>query len=201
MTPGKKVFIVGPPGSNVRELALSLSDHLNAEVVSVGDLLQKEVSKKTEIGQKAYEYMKNMLYASDDLVVKILHEHLQTLDKTKNVIVEGFPKTLYQSMAMVKGKIIPDLFIVVNFSDAQCEHFIKQKFSRSSAGNQEWADNGISDSDRDSRGKDYLVQYHLNLRELKNSYKNNIVEVDGTKSQNDVLQELAVGRSAHPLRD
>jgi len=34
---GKKLFVVGPPGSNVRELTLQLSDHFETVVVSVGD--------------------------------------------------------------------------------------------------------------------------------------------------------------------
>lgn len=116
---------MGPPGSNVRELTLQLSDHFEATVVSVGDQLKKEVSKKTDLGQKVDEYIKNMLYAPDEVVFNVLKEHLDTLDKKRNIIVEGFPKTLYQSMALVKGKIIPDLFIVVNYPEETCQQFIK----------------------------------------------------------------------------
>lgn len=46
----KKIFLVGPPGSEVREISLQLSDYLGFNCVSVGDLLKKEVSKKTEFG-------------------------------------------------------------------------------------------------------------------------------------------------------
>ena len=65
------MFVVGPPGSNVRELTLHLSDHFETVVVSVGDLLKKEVSKKTEIGQKMKEYINNLLYVPDDLVIDV----------------------------------------------------------------------------------------------------------------------------------
>ncbi len=42
--------MVGPPGSNVRELSLSLCDYFHYTCVSVGDLLKKEISKKSELG-------------------------------------------------------------------------------------------------------------------------------------------------------
>jgi hypothetical protein len=123
---------VGPPGSNVRELTLQLSDHFEAVVVSVGDLLKKEVSKKTEIGHRIDEYIRNMLYAPDSLVVQVLRDHIAGLDKTKNIIIEGFPKTLYQSMAIIQEKILPDLLLVVNYSEDQCHTFLK--YGRANAG-------------------------------------------------------------------
>lgn len=61
----KRIFIVGPPGSNRKEIALSLAEHFNWVCISVGDLLNKEVSKKSEYGKfiaearKKYEYSKS----------------------------------------------------------------------------------------------------------------------------------------------
>lgn len=42
----KKIFVVGPPGSQFRELALTLAEHLNYQFVSIGDIIKKELSKK-----------------------------------------------------------------------------------------------------------------------------------------------------------
>lgn len=141
----------------MRELTLQLSTHFEATVVSVGDLLKKEVSKKTEAGQKIEEYIKETLYVPDDLVVKILMAHLSTLDKNQNFIIEGFPKTLYQSMAIVKQKIIPDLFIVVNYPEDSCKGFAKQKFSGLAKDQMQ----EFSESERTERGRDFLAQYQL----------------------------------------
>jgi len=46
----KRIFIVGPPGSKIREHAIELSNYLNYTCISVGDLLEKEISKKNDIG-------------------------------------------------------------------------------------------------------------------------------------------------------
>lgn len=173
---GKKMFVVGPPGSKVRGLTLHLSDHFETVVVSVGDLLKKEVSKKTEIGQRIEEYIKNLLYVPDDLVIDILKEHLATLDQEKDILIEGFPKTIYQSMAMQRAGILPDLFLLVNYPNDQCEDFVRGKFSEQDY-SEIWSD--MSETERSSRAKDYLFQYNLNITELKRSYKNDILELDG----------------------
>ena len=50
--PKNKIFVVGPPGLKTKneKLILELCDHLNYSYISSGDLLRKEVSKKTELG-------------------------------------------------------------------------------------------------------------------------------------------------------
>ena len=42
---------MGPPGSNRRDNALALEEHFNWPCISVGDLLKKEVNKKSEYGK------------------------------------------------------------------------------------------------------------------------------------------------------
>ena len=54
----KRIFIVGPPGSKIREHALELSNYLNYTCISVGDLLIKEISKKSDLGQQIEGYVK-----------------------------------------------------------------------------------------------------------------------------------------------
>jgi len=43
---------MGPPGCRKKEKALTLADDANYATVSVGDLLDREVSKKSEHGKK-----------------------------------------------------------------------------------------------------------------------------------------------------
>ena len=53
----KRLIIVGPPGSKRKEIALSLGEYLSEEgenpfvCISVGDLLRKEIQKKSEFGK------------------------------------------------------------------------------------------------------------------------------------------------------
>ena len=55
----RRLIIVGPPGSKRKEIALSLAEYLSEEnnfvCLSVGDLLSKEINKKSELGKKIVE--------------------------------------------------------------------------------------------------------------------------------------------------
>ena len=45
-------------------------------MISIGDLLQKEVTKKTQLSEEIEEYIKNQLYVPDQIVFKILMKYL-----------------------------------------------------------------------------------------------------------------------------
>jgi len=55
----KRFIIVGPPGCKRKEIALSLAEYLSEDLslvcISVGDLLNKEISKKSEYGKQIVE--------------------------------------------------------------------------------------------------------------------------------------------------
>ncbi len=53
---------MGPPGSNRKENALALAEHFNWSCISIGDLLKKEVSKKSEYGKAISEAIRSQKY-------------------------------------------------------------------------------------------------------------------------------------------
>jgi adenylate kinase len=72
----KRFIIGGPPGSNRKEIALSLAEHLQSIsedqtfiCISVGDLLNKEISKKSEYGKQIIEARRNYSYVPDPIVI------------------------------------------------------------------------------------------------------------------------------------
>jgi adenylate kinase family enzyme len=64
----KRIFMVGPPGSNRKENALALAEYFNWQSISIGDLLKKEVSKKSEYGKAISESLKNYRYGNASTV-------------------------------------------------------------------------------------------------------------------------------------
>jgi len=54
-----KIIIIGPPGSKAKEIALSIQVHLNIQgFLSIGDLLNKEIIKRSEYCSKIMEARK-----------------------------------------------------------------------------------------------------------------------------------------------
>ena len=68
--------MVGPPASNVKEIALKLGEHYQANVVCVADLLRKEVVKKTKQGLVIEQFVKGLQLVPDSIVIDLLLRHL-----------------------------------------------------------------------------------------------------------------------------
>ena len=60
----KRIFIVGPPGSRKKEKALTLAEEFNYGTISVCDLLEREISKKSELGKKIKETKEKFSYGN-----------------------------------------------------------------------------------------------------------------------------------------
>ena len=81
----KRLIIVGPPGSKRKEIALTLSEYLSEENafvwISVGDLLNKEISKKSEFGKQIVEARKTYSYVKDEIVIELVKMQIELLEK------------------------------------------------------------------------------------------------------------------------
>jgi adenylate kinase len=77
---------MGPPGSKRKEHALSLAEYYSYTCISVGDLLNKEISKKSEYGKSVVESRKEYSYSkciylyyvvSDDIVNELVSKQIE----------------------------------------------------------------------------------------------------------------------------
>lgn len=88
------------------------------------------MSKKSSVGQEIENALKNFTYVKDEIVIDIVKKHLDQLGKDKSYILEGFPKTKQQGLALQKAGILPNAFIVLTMSDektlASCIEKINQ---------------------------------------------------------------------------
>lgn len=110
-SPEKRIFVVGPPGCGTKETTLKLSQHFDSTTVSVGDLLKKEVVKKTELGRQIEEFVAQRIYVPDSVVIELLQKYLASVGTDKHIFIEGFPKTLFQAKYLLGCGIVPDAVI------------------------------------------------------------------------------------------
>jgi adenylate kinase len=68
--------MVGPAGSNRKENALALAEYFGWTCVSVGDLLKKELSKKSEFAATIQEAFKLYRYVPDHIVIELVKRQL-----------------------------------------------------------------------------------------------------------------------------
>jgi len=98
------LVFLGPPGAGKGTQAKLLSQRMGFLHLSTGDLLREAVKNQTPLGKKAKEYMDRGELVPDELIVQLIEE---SMPKDGNVILDGFPRTVNQALAleeMLKGK-------------------------------------------------------------------------------------------------
>ena len=75
-----------------------MGDVFNMDCVSVGDLLNKEISKKSEFGKAIVDQRRTYSYVSDAIVIDLVKKQIEALEaEQKSWIIEGFPRTRVSS--------------------------------------------------------------------------------------------------------
>jgi len=91
------LILLGPPGAGKGTQASKLKEKFNVPHISTGDILRDNISKGTELGKKAKEYMNNGQLVPDDLVINIVEVRLLEDDCKNGFILDGFPRTVHQA--------------------------------------------------------------------------------------------------------
>src|SRR3989338_3061241 len=97
-----KIIILGPPGSGKGTVSERLAKDFHLFHVSVGELLRKEVKKKTALGKKISSYMDKGNLVPHQMAGDIAKK---AIGKKKNVLFYGFPRSIDQA------RLIEDLDI------------------------------------------------------------------------------------------
>lgn len=174
---------MGPPGSEIKQKVLTMSRNLDAVVVSMGDLLLKEVVKKSSIGQEIEEYIRNFQYVPDSIVVQVLLNYINGLKSDKDIIVEGFPKTIYQAKFLVSHNIIPDSLVFINLEEDSIRSNLREKFKKMER------DFGSEEEDLEERTTNYLQTYFFHLKQCRETYKEIFLEYEYKSST--FIEELS----------
>ncbi len=92
-----KILLIGPPGGGKGTQAKFLSEIYSIPQISTGDMLRENVTKKTELGIRAKEYMSNGELVPDELILNMMKKKLNNESVSSGYILDGFPRTLTQT--------------------------------------------------------------------------------------------------------
>ncbi len=96
------LVLLGPPGSGKGTQAERLKEQLRLPHVASGDLFRENIGNETELGLLAKGYMDRGQLVPDDVTIAMVRERLQQPDCDDGVILDGFPRTLAQALALDK---------------------------------------------------------------------------------------------------
>lgn len=94
------VIFFGPPGVGKGTQAAVIAERNGWAHISTGDMLRAHVKDGTPLGLKAKEYMDKGLLTPDDLVIDMFLERLAALRPDQGFVLDGFPRTLTQAVAL-----------------------------------------------------------------------------------------------------
>jgi adenylate kinase len=98
--PELNLILMGPPGAGKGTQADRLRIDFGLPFISTGDMLRSNVKNETELGRKAREYMDAGELVPDDLIVAMAAQRLKEQDTEDGFILDGFPRTLDQAVAL-----------------------------------------------------------------------------------------------------
>ena len=91
---------MGPPGSGKGIRARIIGKMFDIPVITAGDMLRDATSKGTEQGLVAEGYMNRGELVPDNIVIAIMEERLSRPDVEKGFVLDGFPRSLNQAVAL-----------------------------------------------------------------------------------------------------
>jgi len=95
-----RLILLGPPGAGKGTQAQQLVAKYGIVQLSTGDILRAAIRAGTPIGRQAQKIIAGGDLVPDDLVVGIVEERIAQPDARKGFVLDGFPRTLPQAVAL-----------------------------------------------------------------------------------------------------
>jgi adenylate kinase len=123
------LVLLGGPGAGKGTQAQALMRHLEIPQISTGDLLRSEIKDRSEIGIEAEKQISAGKLVSDEIVNQVLGARVRKGDCVYGWILDGYPRTLSQAVALQSVLRPRDKFVVIEI-DVEPELVIERMTSR-----------------------------------------------------------------------
>jgi adenylate kinase len=102
-----RLVLVGPPGAGKGTQAEFIAAHLILPKISTGDIFRANVVQGTPLGVEAKRFMDAGQLVPDEVTINMVRERLAEADATDGFLLDGFPRTNPQAVAL--DKLLADL--------------------------------------------------------------------------------------------
>ena len=125
------IVLLGAPGAGKGTQAAKLVEEFATPHISTGDMLRAAVKAGTDLGKTAKSYMDSGNLVPDEVIIGLVIERLQDEDTQGGFILDGFPRTTSQAVALDAelGKLERPLDAAL-LIDVESEVIVKRLTSR-----------------------------------------------------------------------
>ena len=176
---------MGPPGAGKGTQAKVVADHVGIPAISTGDIFRANVSDRTELGQKAKEYMDAGEYVPDEITNSMVRNRIDEPDAVPGFLLDGYPRTLAQveeldGMIGFTGHRLDAVVVLTVDDDVLVERLLQRA-----------AVEGRADDTEDviRRRQEVYAEQTAPLIEVYRD-RDLLVEVDGLGEVDDVTQRI-----------
>lgn len=106
----KNIIFIAPPAAGKGTQSNILKEKYYYAHISTGDMLREAINSGSKLGMDVKNIIDKGELVSDEIIIKLVAEKLASL-KGKPFILDGFPRTLNQAIAL--EKIIDDNYVTI----------------------------------------------------------------------------------------
>jgi len=114
------ILFMGPPGAGKGTQAQKIVNKYQLPHISTGDMFRAAIANQTELGMTAKRYMDEGNLVPDDVTIGIVRERLAQADCENGFLLDGFPRTVDQAIALdeIMTKLNKKIDYVINIDVA-----------------------------------------------------------------------------------
>ncbi|NEI74855.1 adenylate kinase [Rhizobium lusitanum] len=185
-----RLVLLGPPGAGKGTQAAIISARYNIPHLSTGDMLRSEIRAQTTLGRSIEQILSNGGLVNDEIMIDVVAARLSSPDTAAGFVLDGFPRTLGQALALERILAGQSLDAVIELTVNEDE-IIRRIVSRSIASRAAGQPSRSDDNPETARRR--LAAYFDETAPLSDYYaeKSLLARVDGLAPVDTVSGSIA----------
>ena len=112
-----KIIFLGAPGAGKGTQADIVAQRLGIPTISTGAIIRESLKEGTKLGIEAKKFIEAGALVPDNVVIAIIKERLAKSDCKNGFILDGFPRTVPQAIALDEMGVKLDAVLSLEVSD------------------------------------------------------------------------------------